>query len=127
MLTYILRQPQKHDSKKVMKQYVIDELRPGEYEKIKIWLDENFGRSAVDGIYWIPLEPKYLTAEQAEHKSCQPHCFAVALEQHQLACEFLVRTPTRIRCSCMGYADETQCVQIIRFAEELFKTLNIRI
>jgi len=24
-----------------MKQYIIDELRPGEYEKIKAYLDEN--------------------------------------------------------------------------------------
>lgn len=110
-----------------MKQYVIDELRPGEYEKIKTWLDENFGRSAVEGIYWIPLEPECLTREQTEHESCRPHCFAVALEKNQLACEFLIRTPNRVRCSCMGYADETQCTRIIRFADALFSTLNIRI
>lgn len=110
-----------------MKQYVIDELRPGEVDKIKTWLDENFGRSAVDGIYWVPLEAASLSREQADHLSCQPHCFAVALEEHQLSCEFLIRTQNRVHCTCMGYADEMQCLQIIRFADALFKNLHIRI
>ncbi len=111
----------------VMKQYVIDELRPGEYDRIKAYLDEKFGKSAVDGIYWIPIENGCLTEEQLLHKDCGPHCFAVVLEHHLMACEFLIRTKNRIRCSCMGYADERQQKYIIRFADDLFETLGIQI
>lgn len=110
-----------------MKQYVIDELRLGEYDKIKSYLDENFGKSTIDDIYWIPLENEYLTPVQLLHTDCRPHCFAVVLEHHLVACEFLIRTKNRIRCDCIRYADERQQMRIIRFADGLFETLGIRI
>ena len=110
-----------------MKQYVIDELRPGEDDKIRAYLDEKFGKSAVDDIYWIPLEKNCLTKEQLSHTECAPHCFAVVIEHHLLACEFLIRTQNRIRCDCMGYADENQQKHIIQFADNLFETLEIPI
>ncbi|MFO7962691.1 MAG: hypothetical protein R6U50_02105 [Desulfobacterales bacterium] len=110
-----------------MKQYVIDELRPGEYDKIKSYLDEAFGKSAVDDVYWVPLDKEFLTEEQLLHNECGPHCFAVVLEENLVACEFLIRTKNRIRCNCMGYADEKQQTAIIRFADNLFRKLNIPI
>ena len=108
-----------------MKQYVIDELRLGEHEKIKAYLDEKFGKSTVDDIYWIPIENDGLTEMQLLHKDCRPHCFAVVLEEHMVACEFLIRTHNRIRCDCMGYADERQQLKIIQFADDLFDSLGI--
>ena len=48
----------------IMKQYVIDELRPKDYEMIKSFMDENFGSSKVDGVYWLQLDPKILTPVQ---------------------------------------------------------------
>ena len=109
-----------------MKQYDIDELRLGEYENIKAYLDEKFGKSAVDDIYWIPIEKNCLTEMQLLHKDCRPHCFAVVLEENLMSCEFLIRTQNRIRCDCMGYADERQQHQIIQFAEDLFASLGIQ-
>lgn len=110
-----------------MKQYVIDELRPGEYNKIKSYCDEKFGKSAIADIYWIPVKDEYLTEEQRRHKDCSPHCFAVVLEENLLACEFLIRTKNRVRCSCMGYAGERLRAHIIQFADDLFETLGIPI
>jgi hypothetical protein len=111
----------------LMKQYVIDELRLSDHQKIKAWLDEHFSGSGVQDIYWIPIEPECLTNIQMEHKSCQPHYFSVSLEEKRLACELLVRTHNKIRCDCMGYADELQRERIIRFADSLLETLGIQI
>jgi hypothetical protein len=44
-----------------MKQYVIDELRPKDYELVKAHLEENFSTSDVDGIYWIQLDQNILS------------------------------------------------------------------
>jgi hypothetical protein len=54
-----------------MKQYVIDELRPKDYEMVKAFMDENFGSSNVDGVYWIQLDQNILTQVQKEHTECQ--------------------------------------------------------
>jgi hypothetical protein len=81
-----------------MKQYVIDELRPKDYQMIKSFMDEKFGSSNVDGVYWIEL----------------------------IAFELLVRTKNRMRCSCMGYATENQRNWLIRVADAIFDKLGIK-
>jgi len=108
-----------------MKQYVVDELRPKDYETIKTYLDENFNPSDVGGIYWIPLDQNLFTKIQAEHTDCQPFYFAAALETNFIAFELLVRTKNRIRCGCMGYANEKQRNWLIAFADAIFRTLKI--
>ncbi len=110
-----------------MKQYVIDELRIGDHEKIKSYLDENFGTSGVDGIYWLPVENRILTEIQAAHTDCSPFYFALSLEPNLLACELLVRTRNRIRCDCMSYATEEQRNWLIRFIDDIFEKLEIKI
>ena len=110
-----------------MKQYVIDQLRPADYEAVKAYLEESFSSSNVEGIYWIPLDQDILTGVQVEHTSCQPFYFAVDLEQNFMAIEFLVRTKNRIRCSCMGYATEKQRNWIIQLADSIFDKLKITI
>lgn len=110
-----------------MKQYVIDQLRPADYEAVKAYLDENFSSSNVEGIYWIPLDQDILTGVQAEHARCQPFYFAVDLEQNFMASELLVRTKNKMRCSCMGYATEKQRNWIIQLADSIFDKLKITI
>lgn len=110
-----------------MKQYVIDQLRPADYEAVKAYLDENFESSDVEGIYWISLDQDLLTEIQAEHTECQPFCFAVDLEQNFMASELLVRTKNKMRCSCMGYATEKQLNWIIQLADGVFDKLGIKI
>jgi hypothetical protein len=36
-----------------MKQFVIDELRPVDYGRLKTYLDDHYGCAGIDGIYWI--------------------------------------------------------------------------
>jgi hypothetical protein len=108
-----------------MKQYVVDELRPWEYEKIKAYLDDEFKALRVGGIYWIPLAPNLLTEVQSSHTSCHPLCFALDLEPNRLACELLVRTLKRVRCDCIHYATENQRNWLIRLVEGIFDKLGI--
>lgn len=110
-----------------MKQYVIDQLRPADFEAVKTYLDENCSPSSVEGIYWIELGPNLLTEVQKKHSECQPFYFAVDLEQDHMACELLVRSQNRLRCNCIGYATEEQRNWIVRFADDMFDTLGIKI
>jgi hypothetical protein len=110
-----------------MKQYVIDELRPKDYELVKAYLEENFSSSDMDGIYWIQLDQNILSKTQAEHTDCQPFYFTVDLEPNLIAFELLIRTNKRIRCDCMSYATEIQRNWLIRIADSIFDTLEIKI
>jgi hypothetical protein len=109
-----------------MKQYVIDELRPADYEKIKSYMDENFESSDLDGIYWVSMDQNMLSDVQAEHVECQPFHFAIDLEPNLLACELLVRSENRMRCSCIGYATDEQRDWILRFVDTIFERLEIK-
>ena len=109
-----------------MKQYVIDELRPKDYQMIKSFMDEKFGSSNVDGVYWIELDNNILTPVQKEHTDCQPFYFAADLELNIIAFELLVRTKNKVRCSCMGYATENQRNWLIRVADAIFDELGIK-
>ena len=110
----------------VMKQYVIDELRPDDYGKLKEYFQDHFNASSVDGIFWLPIEPDLLTEEQATHTDCHPLCFAIDLECNRLAFELLLRTQNRIRCSCLGYATESQRNWLIRYADAILEQLEIK-
>jgi hypothetical protein len=109
-----------------MKQYVIDELRPADQEKIKTYLDENYGPCELGGVYWIPLDPQYLSETQSEHTACQPFYFALELLPHALACELLVRTRERVRCGCIAYADQRQREWIMELIDTMFERLDIK-
>jgi hypothetical protein len=110
-----------------MKQYVIDELRYNDYEKIKFYLDENLGTSEIGGIYWLPIESELLTDEQASHNDCLPLFFVIELKPEQISCELLVRTKNKIKCSCICYADEKQRSWLMRYTDVMLEQLEISI
>ena len=108
-----------------MKQYIIDELRLGEYEKIKTYLNENVDHSKIDGIYWIKLDENILSDIQVEHKECQPFYFAINIKPDSVSCELLVRSRNIIRCHCISYATEAQRNWIIQFIDSMLTKLEI--
>ncbi len=108
-----------------MKQYVIDEIRPQDYQKVKKYLDETLGDSGVDGVYWLPVEEEMLSAAQTAHRSCAPFYMALELEEGRLSGEFLVRTKSRVRCDCIRYADVRQREWLIRTVDAIFEKLEI--
>jgi hypothetical protein len=108
-----------------MKHYVIDELRPQDYQQVKKLLDEQLEASGVEGLYWVPLKEELLTDFQAAHVECGPLFFAVVLEPGLLSCELLVRTRQKLQCDCMAYATLTQRNWIIDWADDIFDQLGL--
>ncbi len=108
-----------------MKQYVVDELRLGDHLKLEAYLDKHFGPTEINGIYWIPLEKKILSAIQSDHGECQPFYFAIVLESTKLVCELLVRTREKMKCDCIHYATENQRNSIIGFIDSIFEKLDV--
>jgi hypothetical protein len=102
-----------------MKQYVIDQLRPNDYFKIKAYLDMNLRLSGIPDIYWLILPQDMLEGNQAEHADCQPLYFALELSQSALSCELLVRTLSHVRCDCMRYASLAQRNWLIQTIDDI--------
>ncbi len=109
-----------------MKQYVIDELRPDDYRKIKTYLDKKFGPGALGAVYWVPLAPDHYSEVQKEHTNCQPFYFAIDLEPNMIACELLIRTRARVRCNCMSYATKIQRNWLIGLIDHMLEKLNVK-
>ncbi|MFZ7128734.1 MAG: hypothetical protein ACOWWM_21475 [Desulfobacterales bacterium] len=109
-----------------MKQYVIDQLRGKDYERVKACLDDRLEAAAVEGVYCLRVPDALLTESQRGHDSCKPLYFAVELEPDRLVCELLVRTSERVRCDCMSYATEAQRNWFIETIDALFDHLEIR-
>ena len=108
-----------------MKQYVIDELRPSDYQKIKVYMDTHFGKDSLEGIYWIPVDEEQLAHVQPSHDECHPFFFAVQLDVDRIACELLVRTRNKIRCDCIRYATQDQRNWLIGMFDAIFDDLEI--
>lgn len=110
-----------------MKQYLVDELRPLDYTKVKAYLDAHCAVKGVEGLYWIPIDPKIYSGMQIAHNECQPFYFALELLPDRLACELLVRSQQRIRCQCIQYATESQRNWLIQSVDEVLEKLAISI
>lgn len=108
-----------------MKQYVIDEIRPQDLQKLKAYLGETFEESGLGGLYWIPLDEDLLSDVQQKHQACAPFFMALELGPDRLAGELLVRTRNRVRCDCIHYADERQRNWLVRTVDAIFENLEI--
>ena len=110
-----------------MKQYVIDELRLEDYERLKGYLDERYAVKGFEDLYWIPLPQELLNDKQMAHTECHPHYLALELLPDRLACELLVRTQERIRCDCIQYATDMQRNWLIQFVDATLEQLSISV
>lgn len=108
-----------------MKQYVIDEIRLADHQKIKAYLDESLGDSGVKGLYWLPVDDALLSDVQRSHTKCAPFVMALELGADHLAGELLVRTRQRVRCDCIHYADPRQRDWLIQTMDAMFDKLGI--
>ena len=110
-----------------MKQYVIDELRPADFQKLKQYFDENHPAQAVAGLHWIYLDPELLGDLQAQHSGCRPFYFAVELMPNRISAELLVRAAGCIRCRCIAYATAAQRNWFIDRIDAILDKLEIRV
>jgi hypothetical protein len=110
-----------------MKQYVIDQLRESDYEKILDFLQKNAESSEFGEVFWVQLPDELYSATQKEHDKCRPFSFAVNLSLNQVDFELLIRSRQIMRCNCIRYADKRQMDYIIGFADRMLDELGIRI
>jgi hypothetical protein len=108
-----------------MKQYVVDELRPGDVDALKTYLNEHLAFAGLDGLYWKSVDDTLLTRKQAAHTQCAPFYFALVLTPESLSCELLVRTRNRIRCDCIAYATTEQRDWVVGWVDGVFEELGI--
>lgn len=109
-----------------MRQYVIDELRLGEIDRIRTYLAKHCQMSDLNDCYWLLLPEDTLSVLQKEHlASCGPFAVGVLVEKERLVIEFLVRSRKKIRCNCISFANSKQREFILAFADELVKFNNI--
>jgi len=108
-----------------MKQYVIDELRPRDHEKIKQYLGDHVGPAEMGDLDWIPIDPSFHTEVQASHTDCHPLYFAVQLQETSIIAELLVRTKNRVRCDCISYANDDQFLWLVHYVNSIFERLEI--
>ncbi|CAB5092334.1 hypothetical protein D3OALGA1CA_989 [Olavius algarvensis associated proteobacterium Delta 3] len=109
-----------------MKAYLIDEIRPPEHEKLKVYLDEHLERAVMDSLYRVPIADDLLNETQRDHTDCQPFFFSLELTPASLHCELLVRTNNRMRCDCIGYATEGQRNWLVDVIDAIFEKLDIK-
>jgi hypothetical protein len=110
-----------------MKQYVIDQLRTSDYEKILGYLEKNTESTAIEGIYWANLPAELYSVIQTEHSNCQPYYFAINLNWNDVAFELLIRSRQVIRCGCIAYATPQQRDHIIHFADRMIVELQLKL
>jgi hypothetical protein len=110
-----------------MKQYVVDEFRPSDYDAVRSFLDEHLGPSGIEGLYWKPIDNALLTPLQMSHTQCAPFFFGLALSTESLTSELLVRTRNRIHCDCMAYATVEQRNWLIGWVDDVLDNLGITI
>jgi len=111
----------------LMKQYVIDQLRPEDFRKLKAHLDRTSGCRVIENIYWLDLPVEHYAARQLAHTACQPFYLALELQPHQLSAELLVRSRNRMRCDCISYATHTQRHWMIDTIDAMLANLDIHV
>jgi hypothetical protein len=110
-----------------MKQYVIDQLREADYNKILEFLQKNAEASEFGDVFWVRLPVELYLDIQREHEQCHPFCFAVNLSLNRVDFELLIRSRQVLRCSCISYADKKQRDYIIDYADRMLEELKIKI
>lgn len=109
-----------------MRTYRIEDLAPEHVERLARALDARGLGSGMEGLYWLPLPPELLTAEQLEHgPECGPYVLSLELLDEGLSLELLVRARGRLRCSCVAYAGPAQRAWGMDAVDALLRELDI--
>lgn len=109
-----------------MRTYRIEDLRREDLQRLTRTLQAKGLASGMDGLYWFPLPPELLMAEQREHAPrCGPHVLSLEVLDDALSLELLVRARGILRCSCIAYADQSQRAWGMDTLDTLLRELDI--
>ena len=109
-----------------MRIYSVEDLEPGQIQRVEHNLRSKGLAGSLDGIYWLPLPERLLSKEQREHAGeCGPHSMALESGDGWLRMELLVRSRGKVRCSCIAYATPGQREYMIDYLDNLLRELDI--
>jgi len=109
-----------------MRYYLIDEIRCKDMELVSGYLRDNTTASGLDNVFWVNLSGSCLNERQKDHADCRPFCFALEIGRDFIKAELFIRTLRGFNCACSGFPDEAQTRYIIKFVDELLRTLEIK-
>ena len=109
-----------------MRALLLDELSPADLARAREYLDRKALPSGVTGLYWVELPLANLSPEQSRHQDCQPHRFAVEVEEDRIKVELLIRPAVGLRCTCCEMADPTQRDHILSWADRMIEELDLK-
>lgn len=112
-----------------MKQYVIDDLRAPEMERLFAWCSANLAKSCFNDVFWLNLDESVLNATQKAHNECRPFYVSVFLDYDagRLVVDLVARTARSMHCECAGFLEPAQLVWLDNFVSAVFNSLNIRL
>jgi len=108
-----------------MRQYVVDELRKNEIERVTSYLEKYCESGGVNRLFWLQLPKELLSDVQAEHKECGPFCIGIEVTDDSVVFEMLVRSRKKLRCSCIAYASDQQRQFILSFADKMIRETEV--
>jgi len=110
-----------------VRQFVIDELRPAEVDRIEEFISRNCEKASLGRLYWLDMPDDLLAPVQYEHReSCAPYSAAIELADRKVIFELLVRSRQKLRCACIGYANQQQRQYILNFADTVIRECGIK-
>jgi hypothetical protein len=109
-----------------MRSYYIDELLPGELERLVRRLESMELSTGMEGLYWLPVPASLLTPIRKKHESeCGPYVLALEILDEAVRLELLVRARNRLRCECVAYAEQDLVNHMIAYVHALLDELQI--
>lgn len=108
-----------------MRQFMFDEIRREDMEKMTQWLEERAENSPMTGLYWMTIPDDLLDPGQLGERDDQPFCFAIELGDDWAKFELLVRSRTNLRSPHTRYATPRQMQYIIDMADQIVQELQI--
>lgn len=104
-----------------MRQYLIDELSFLERDNLESYLKRTLKPAGLEGAFFLNIPPDLWSENQQGHDDCSPFCFSVILEKDLIRFEFLVRSSTNLRCSCIAWATPAQRRFVTDFADKMLE------
>ena len=108
-----------------MRQYVVDELRKNELERVEQYLENHCEPGGIGSLYWLQIPDDLLSEVQLDHNGCAPFCIGIEVTDNSVVFEMLVRSRQKLRCSCIAYASGRQRQFILDFADRLVRETEI--
>ncbi len=109
-----------------MRQYLIDEIRRPDLERLSDYLSEHALASSLEDVWWVQLPEDLLSPQQFSHPELRPFHFAVELGRDFVRFEFLIRSPKTLHHHAIAYATRQQRDFILAFADRLVEDLALK-